>query len=236
MNQPLSLDPQRRPSFVNSQNLPAGSEIIQQTTAEAGETIEFLARVSHEKGWQPPPGALEAYPDRSVFLVHRDDEGILGALKLVRSGVENELPVMQVWPEFSLKGRASAAELSVLALNPTARGRLAFLPLTAAVWRYCMSRGINELWAELEPRMLAIYRRFGWPFEVMGKLREYWGDPLYPCRLFGEDWLEEHLTRARSSPRYLRALEQAVSKTAYEKTARERLQMLSPALEPASLA
>lgn len=226
MNRPLSLDTQRTLSFIDSQKLPPGSEIVQQNTAEAGETIEFLARVSHEKGWKPPPGALEAYPDHSVFLVHRDEAGILGALKLVRGGTEGKLPVMQVWPEFALNGRANVAELSVLALNPSTRGRHAFLPLTAEVWRYCMSRGINELWAELEPRMLAVYRRFGWPFEVMGELREYWGDPLYPCRLFGEDWLDEHLARASSSSRYLNTLEQAVSKTAYEQTAFEKLRLV----------
>ncbi len=223
MNSPMSPELRRTLSFIDAPKLPAGSEIVEQTTADAEETIDFLWRVSREKGWQPPDGALEAYPDRSVFLVHRDRQGILGALKLVRGGSPDPLPVMQVWPEFELCGRDNVAELSVLALNPSARGRHAFLPLTAEVWRYCMSRGINELWAELEPRMLSVYRRFGWPFEVMGELREYWGDPLYPCRLFGEDWLEEHLLRARKSDRYLSALEQAVSKTDYREAALEKL-------------
>lgn len=229
MKPSLVLKPQREPSF---DDLPAGSVILEQTTEEAGEAIEFLAQVSAEKGWQPPPGALEAYPDRSVFLVHRDESGILGALKLVRGGKNRRLPVMQVWPEFVLDTRNNIAELSVLALKTCSRGRQAFLPLTAAVWRYCMSRGINELWAELEPRMVAVYRRFGWPFEVMGELREYWGDPLYPCRLFGEDWLDEHVTRADKSPRYLTALMQAVRQTVFEEMAIERLQALDPAWQP----
>lgn len=229
MKPSLVLKPQREPSF---DDLPAGSVILEQTTEEAGEAIEFLAQVSAEKGWQPPPGALEAYPDRSVFLVHRDESGILGALKLVRGGKNRRLPVMQVWPEFLLDTRNNIAELSVLALTACSRGRQAFLPLTAAVWRYCMSRGINELWAELEPRMVAVYRRFGWPFEVMGELREYWGDPLYPCRLFGEDWLDEHVTRADKSPRYLTALMQAVRQTVFEEVAIERLQALDPAWQP----
>lgn len=230
MKPSLVLKPQRESSFAD---LPSGSVILEQTTDEAAETIEFLEQVSEEKGWQPPPGALEAYPDRSVFLVHRDESGILGALKLVRGGTGHRLPVMQVWPEFKLDNRNSIAELSVLALNACTRGRQAFLPLTAAIWRYCMSRGINELWAELEPRMLAVYRRFGWPFEVMGELRDYWGDPLYPCRLFGEDWLDEHVTRADKSPRYLTALKQAVRQTVFEELAVEKLQALKPAWLPA---
>lgn len=232
MKSSLALKTQREPSFTDSTELPPGSVILEQTSEEAAETIEFLAQISQEKGWQPPPGALEAYPERSVFLVHRDESGILGALKLVCGGVGSHLPVMQIWPEFGLDNRAGIAELSVLALNSCARGRQAFLPLTAAVWRYCMSRGINELWAELEPRMLAVYRRFGWPFEVMGELREYWGDPLYPCRLFGEDWLEEHVARADKSPRYLTALKQAVQHTVFEEIAAQRLPELGLALQP----
>lgn len=229
MKPSLVLKPQREPSFAD---LPAGSVILEQTTEEAAETIEFLEQVSEEKGWQPPPGALEAYPDRSVFLVHQDESGILGALKLVWGGTGQRLPVMQVWPEFTLDRRNNIAELSVLAINTCARGRQAFLPLTAAVWRYCMSRGINELWAELEPRMVAVYRRFGWPFQVMGELRDYWGDPLYPCRLFGEDWLDEHVTRADKSPRYLTALMQAVRQTVFEEIATEKLLALNPAWVP----
>ena len=40
MKPSLVLKPQREPSF---DDLPAGSVILEQTTEEAGETIEFLA-------------------------------------------------------------------------------------------------------------------------------------------------------------------------------------------------
>lgn len=178
----------------------------------AAEARRFLGdTLAAEPGWSPPAGALDAYPRHARYVIHRDRAGIRGAILLVRGNADEGLPILDVWPELPLRGRRDVAELSVLALDRRARGRgLAFLPLAAETWRYCRQRGIVELWAELEPRTLAGYGRFGWPFEVAGPPREYWGALHYPCRLSLAAAEAAFVERAKRSSAYADAVRQAL--------------------------
>lgn len=178
---------------------------------EATRVIEFLESIAEELGWRPPAGALLSHEDESRFVVHERNGEILGAVKLVLNTGGHTLPILDVWPELPIVGTPPVAELSVLAMAPSARGRgSSFLPLAAEVWRCCHQEGAMELWAELEPRMLAIYRRFGWPFEIAGELREYWGDPLYPCRMCLFEAGASFIDHAAEQEAYAEAVEQAL--------------------------
>jgi len=179
---------------------------------EAAEARRFLdGMMAAEPGWSPPAGALDAYPRHARYVIHRDRAGVRGAVKLVRGNADEGLPILEVWPELPLRGRRDVAELSVLALDRRARGRgSAFLSLAAETWRYCHRRGIVEIWAELEPRALAGYGRFGWPFEVAGPPRDYWGALHRPCRMSLAAAGTAFVERAKRSSAYADAVRQAL--------------------------
>lgn len=178
----------------------------------AADARRFLDGVmASEPGWSLPVGALDAYPRHARYLIHRDRAGVRGAILLVCGNADEGLPILEVWPELPLRERRDVAELSVLALDRRARGRgSAFLPLAAEAWRHCRRRGIAELWAELEPRALAGYGRFGWPFEVAGPPREFWGALHYPCRMSLAAAGAAFVERARHSSAYADAVRQAL--------------------------
>jgi len=185
---------------------------------EAEETHAFFEAVAAEQGWVPPQGAIKAYPKHSIYFIHKSlDDRLLGAVKLVMGNKDEGLPILGTWPELPLAGRVDVAELSIIALAPEARGRgSSFLPLSAELWRHSVLAGVQELWAELEPRMVNAYRRFGWPCEVAGELRDYWGDPLYPCRVRIEEAWASYVEKAAKQEKYRRALEQSARDTPYQ--------------------
>lgn len=186
--------------------------------SDAGQAKVFLQGICEEMGWRPPPGALEAYANHSVYFVHHSQDELLhGVVKLVTRSEDEGLPIFETWPELDETCSRRAAELSVLALAPGARGRgTSFQPLAAEMWNYCARSGVTELWAELEPRMLAGYRRFGWPFELRGPLREYWGDSLYPCCMDIAAAGAVYRQRASRSDAYAAAWAQASRDTEYD--------------------
>lgn len=187
-----------------------GSSIHVVAVAQAKDAKQFIAAIAREQGWSPPEGAIDGNPGGSRYLVHEDDQGIRGVVKLILPHPGESLPILAVWPEIEAARMHDAAELSVLAISRRVRGHgHAFLPLAAEMWRCCSRVGISTLWAELEPRMVPAYARFGWPFEIVGELREFWGDPLYPCSMGIAAAREEFVVRARSSSRYAEAVRQA---------------------------
>jgi hypothetical protein len=158
------------------------------------EIIALFEQIAAAEGWQPD-GELRAHVARSTYFgLWRDDineAGILGedreiggGLQLVRPDHNGALPTQRVWPEIALADPDSAAHIAVLALCEDYRGKGGlFWLLTAAMWRHCVQEGIRELWLECTPRTLRAYRRFGWPLQVRGELRQHWGEPCHPCSL-----------------------------------------------------
>jgi len=193
-------------------------EVVLAHRAEDAETTNrFFETIADEQGWVPPAGAIEAFPQNSFYFVHRTEDTLLGAVKMVMGNDDEGLPILKTWPELPLAGRTDVAELSIIALAQGARGRgSSFLPLSVEVWKHCVRCGVVDLWAELEPRMVKAYNRFGWPFEVAGELREYWGDPLYPSRMNIEAAKVAFLDKAANQEKYRRVVEAAVGKAPYQ--------------------
>jgi len=158
--------------------------------------------------WQPGD-QISAYPDSSVYFAFEDAGRIQGAVQLVRGGTSEGLPVLKVWPELELAGRADVADVALVALRKEARGRRhLYWALYAAMWRFCLRERISELWMEVPHEKLESYRGLGWPLSVEGALRMQWQEPCYPCRVSVRGVCEAMIARARRSGTFFKTVEE----------------------------
>ena len=81
------------------------------------------------------------------------------------------------------------------------------------MWRYCVRRGVGELWLEATPHTLRAYRLVGWPLLVRGELREHWGEPCLPCSLSVREVAGALAERAARSEVYRRVLTDMIGGT-----------------------
>lgn len=161
--------------------------------SDAMPLVDLFEQIAREEGWHPG-GELRAHISRSVYFYLRlghdsPPDGSLepefiGALQLVLASATGSIPSAGVWPEVDFTARhRRIAHVAVLALRKEWRGRkdafMLFWLLAVAMWRYCVREGIEELWLEATPRVLATYQRLGFPLTVRGELREHWGEPCF---------------------------------------------------------
>jgi hypothetical protein len=153
------------------------------TPDDVERLVRLFERIAAEEGWETG-GQLRVHTLTAVHFAVFVEGELAGGLQLVHHGTGSPLPCFGVWPELACEVSPDAAEVALLALRHEYRGanRL-FRPLSVEVWRYCRHHGITELWAEVTPANLRIYRRFGWTFEVRGPLRPHWGEDCYPCQM-----------------------------------------------------
>jgi hypothetical protein len=175
--------------------------------------IEQLSRVfdavSREQDWVPEDQPTEN-GHASIYFAAISDGVIIGGIRLVCGNSTETLPCMAVWPELPLAARDDVAELTVLALLRAHRGnRNLIWQLAAKMWQYCVAQEIKEIWAEITPANLRIYRRIGWPFEVAGPLRLHWGEECYPCRAYVQQGFQAVVERAKKSPFFRNLLDSA---------------------------
>ena len=176
---------------------------------EAEPLIALFESIAHEQGWKSD-AQLRAYPESSIYLGLYVDDELVGGLQLVRGGTSESLPCLTVWPELPLHRRADVADIALLALAPRYRGhKQLFWLLCIEMWRVCRERGIAELWAEVAPFNLPLYRRLGWPLEIAGELRPHWGEDCYPCRMTTEEAAARMQQKAEVSSSYRALLQQA---------------------------
>lgn len=177
-----------------------GTRVV--TLAPGPETdalIGFFERAAAELSWQP--GAqLRAYRDAARHLAIMVGEEIVGGLQVV-AGAGDALPFRAVWPEIST-GETRAAHVTVMALERKHRGPGLFWPLCVELWRWCDASGIETILMEATPPTLRVYRRLGWPLEVIGDLRTHWGEECYLCRAGVRKVEEAIVGRARRSDAY----------------------------------
>ena len=155
--------------------------------AEQERLIGLFEGIAAEEGWQPGD-ALRRYHKRSLYLAALLNGQMQGGAQLVLPDAKEGLPGQEVWPEVDQLGDVLAAHVAVLALLPQARGhRSLFGRLCVELWRQCRSLGVETLWLEATPATLRVYRRMGWPLEVVGELRLHWGEECFLCRMGVEE-------------------------------------------------
>lgn len=175
---------------------------------EGRPVIDLLYAIEVERG-MGVADHLEAYLAHSVFFAARRGGELIGGIKLVM-GNPDGLPIHEVWPELGLVGRADVADLSLLALRGGRRGDLyAVGCLLNAAWQYCRERVVSEVWAELPLRNIKLYQRMGFPFEVVGEARDYWGTPHVPSRVALDTFAEVVAKRTAVSGLYRRIVGKA---------------------------
>ena len=173
-----------------------------QSIDEIKAIIALFAEIAREQSWQPGD-QLSAYQDCSTYFALKCGSEWIGGLQLVLAGKAAMLPCLTVWPELQLLGRPEVADIAMLALRQQYRGqRLLFWLLCIEMWRYCEASGISQLWVEVTPTNLRLYRRLGWPLKIVGPLRPHWGEDCLPCWMSIEEIDAEMAQRAERSQSY----------------------------------
>ncbi|MGC4044840.1 MAG: hypothetical protein QM758_13690 [Armatimonas sp.] len=160
------------------------------TLPEAEPVVQLFEGIANLEGWQPGD-QLRAHTERSIYFGAFDANRLVGGLQLVASDQAGRFSSHEVWPEIPLADKAMPTlHAAVLAVIPEFRGRdgaAAFWSLGIVLWRHCVENGVKAVYLEATPKMLRCYRLLGWPLEVIGELREHWGEPCYPCQLSVRD-------------------------------------------------
>ncbi|WP_119324950.1 N-acyl amino acid synthase FeeM domain-containing protein [Capsulimonas corticalis] len=176
---------------------------------DVDEIVRLFERLAAEEGWEPGDN-LRIDRHRSVYFAGRSDHELAGGLQMVLGDGSNALPSQRVWPEIDLSGRSDVAHVVILALRPEYRARHGlFWNICVEMWKYCVARGVSEIWIEATPKTLRLYRRIGWPLEIVGDLRMHWDEPCFLCRM-GTDEVAAALTsKAERSAAYKAVVDQA---------------------------
>ena len=150
---------------------------------EQEQLITLFEQIASAEGWKPSD-ALRRCGERSVYLAALLNGQMQGGAQLVLPDPSEGLPGREVWPEVDQTKAGPSAHVAVLALLPEARGHPSlFGRLCVELWRQCRLLGVQTLWLEATPATLRVYWRMGWPLEVVGPLREHWGEPCFLCRI-----------------------------------------------------
>ena len=160
------------------------ASVRQCTAKEAGQLIGLLEEIAAELTWQPGE-QLRSCASAAVHFAAYVDGTLAGGLQLVPATRCQTLPCELVWPEVRLPNRADTAHISVMAVRREYRGSAGLMwPLCVAMWRYCVAQRITDITLEVTPKTYHLYKRLGWPLEIVGDLRPHWGDDLcYLCRM-----------------------------------------------------
>lgn len=169
---------------------------------ETDALIGLLEEIAAELSWQPGE-QLRDYASQAVHFAAYIDGALAGGLQLVPASACAVLPCERVWPDARLPRREQTAHISVPAVWREYRGGAGLLwPLCVAMWRYCAERGVLDISLETTPKVYALYRRLGWPLEVVGDLRPHWGEDCLLCKMGVAEVAGAMVIRAPRSPAY----------------------------------
>ena len=170
---------------------------------EAVKLIELLEQIAADLNWQPGQ-QLRDYQAQAVHFAAYSGGVLAGGMQLVPATLSKTLPCEAVWPEVTLPHRDRTAHIAILALRPEHRGTAGLLwPLCIAMWRYCAAHGLTDISLEVTPDLYRLYRKLGWPLEIVGSLRPHWGeDTCYLCRMGVAEVAGEMMIRATQTSTY----------------------------------
>nr|ACX33975.1 N-(4-amino-2-hydroxybutyl) tetradecanamide synthase [uncultured bacterium RM44] len=175
---------------------------LMESREETSHMVGILEGIAAELSWRPGT-QLRDYQDRAAHLAVLVGSEIVGGLQIVTSPSADCLPYRLVWPEVCVPDGAAIADITILALRKEYRARFnLFWPLCVELWRHCVAEGATEMRLEATPDTLRLYRRIGWPLEVIGDLRLHWNEPCFLCRMGIVDVAGAMVVRALQSATY----------------------------------
>lgn len=175
---------------------------------EAEKLIGILVVIADEQEWQPGD-QLRVYKSVAQHLAVIAGKRVVGGVQLVHNASSVKLPFQRVWPKVSIAGEATA-HITILALQKEYRGHSnLFGLLCVELWRFCVSEGIQQIVIEATPSTLRLYRRLGWPLEIIGGLRIHWGEECFLCRMGVQDVAKALCNKGGGSASYRLMVEQA---------------------------
>lgn len=173
--------------------------------AEVDVFVAALERIAAELSWQPGEQVRACAAHAMHMAVLIGDE-LAGGMQVVAEGRNSILPCRRVWPE--VETADATVHVTIMALEKAYRGPGLFWPLCVELWRWCDAKGIGTILMEATPTTLRVYRRMGWPLEIVGDLRAHWGEECYLCRTGVRQMEEAIVARARRSGAYRAFVEQ----------------------------
>lgn len=169
---------------------------------EVESLLVLLEGIAAELSWQPGD-QLRDDAGQAVHFAAYVDGALAGGLQLVPASSCDVLPCERVWPDHRLPRRERTAHISVLAIQREFRGGVGLLwPLCVAMWRHCAANSVLDISLEATPKVYALYRRLGWPLEVVGDLRPHWGEDCLLCRMGVAEVAGAMVLRATRSSSY----------------------------------
>lgn len=169
---------------------------------EIANLVALFERIAAELSWRPGD-QIRAYASQAVHFGAYVDGVLAGGLQLMAANGCETLPCERVWPEARLPRRDHTAHIAILAVRKEHRGTTGLLwPLCVAMWRHCVAEGVEDISLEATPKVYQLYRRLGWPLEVVGDLRMHWGEDCLLCRMGVADVAGAMLVRATRSDAY----------------------------------
>lgn len=185
-------------------------------TDEADCLIRLLEQIADEQAWQMGNG-LRVCQATAEHLAITVDGTIIGGLQAVSGTTGGPLPHRHVWPDVDVSDSGHALHVTMMALDRQHRGHaFLFWPLCVELWRWCVREGVETILLECTPPTLRVYRRLGWPLEIVGDLRPHWGEECYLCRNSVRQVAEAITARATRSETYKALVQQGRRNTSTE--------------------
>jgi N-acyl-L-homoserine lactone synthetase len=164
--------------------------------ARSREDVDAVLRMRYEcvvaQGWVRPsdyPDGRErdADDEGATFVVCRDDDEIIGCMRLVPPRPDRPLPTER---EFRVRVRPAGkvAEAGRIIVSPrirAGRSHLVIGGLCARGWLLAREQGYERAVSTATPELIELYRGLGLSITVLGPPQMHWGEERVPIQIDG---------------------------------------------------
>lgn len=162
------------------------------TPATTAEMLDQVFRLRYEvviaEGWATPqdfPDGRERdeYDDDALQLTAWDDSRLAATTRLVFPSADRRLPTEAAF-DFSLDSRHKTVDVGRTIVAPAYRDsqhRL-LVGMVGQTWIEARQRGMSEVCAILDKRIIRLYRRIGFEVTILAEPRLYWGEERFPIK------------------------------------------------------
>lgn len=194
----------------NVQTTGAQTRIVSLTTPDEAETLVcVLEEIAQELGWQPG-NSLRHHLADAYHVAVLVGETVVGGLQAALGAPTGTQSHQGVWHDVHLPDPLGVLHVTMLALKEDQRGQPhLFGSLCVELWRLCVASGVHTILLEATPPTLRVYRRLGWPLEIIGDLRLHWGEECCLCRMGVQEVADVLKCKARCAVSFRALVQQA---------------------------